>query len=175
MCVFAPASITARVMPTAEAPQTVDIEPEYVAKVQERLGRDAAAALSRRTPESLPLEFYQHVEPLEDISGWFRADVCFASIGWVTIRSRTACTVTPRCVKGSLWAKRDQPMYPTNLARMVEKGNREAIDERFDEADEPGGAKRRLSKASREGRHEANRRRESKQHVIDMQYTDDLW
>ena len=157
MRVFAPPAITVRVVPTAEAPPTVDIDMEVVNAVQRRVAGDSSA-LVKRIKQQLPLEFYQTVELQQNHRGWFVGEVCFASIGWVAIESRTACTFAPRAVKGSIWAKRDQPMYPSNLAQLVARD----ADATADETADPARAKQRLAAAARQGTHHANERRESK-------------
>ena len=165
--VFAPPAITLRVVPTAEAPQTVDVDSEVIHRIQRQLGGDSSK-LVERMQHKRQLEFYQSVVPEQNQRGYFAADVCFASLGWVTVESRKPCSVGPFNVKGSLWAKRNQPMYPSNLAELVER------EQGVDESVEAEDVKRRLSTAAREGRHEANRRREEK--VAQSQgYMDNDW
>ena len=166
--VFAPPAITLRVVPTAQAPQTVDVDSEVIHRIQRQLGGDSSK-LVERMQHKRQLEFYQSVVPEQNQRGYFAADVCFASLGWVTVESRKPCSVGPFNVKGSLWAKRNQPMYPSNLAELVER------EQGVDESVEAEDVKRRLSTAAREGRHEANRRREEKVAQSQGYDTDNDW
>ena len=142
-----------------------------------RLG-GGVSELERRTEQALPLEASQSValEPRGQ-SGWFETDVCFASLGWVGIQSRGAtATVTPRNVKGSIWGRRPQCMYPTNLAELIERDDEGVGAYRLYEGEEDAPSrKRRLADAAREGRHLANRDRDRKKDTVAIGRVDDDW
>jgi len=159
MRIFAPSVISTRVVPTSVAPATVEIDAAYVSKVKRKVrSSNGNAALTKGVEQQLPLESYKSVEPKENNRGRYAIDVCFASIGWVTIDSRTPCSVAPYAVQGSLWAKREPPLYPSNLAQKIdEDGDMDSFV--IDDDDR----KMRLANAAREGKDYANRRREEKE------------
>ena len=98
MIIYSPPAIAPRVVPTSEAPCTVDICDHAIRNVQIKMSGDASQ-LAQRTRQRVPLVHVNDVAPKQKSNGWV-ADVCFATIGWVQLECSSAFTVAPWSVKG---------------------------------------------------------------------------
>ena len=164
MIIYSPPAIAPRVVPTSEAPCTVDICDHAIRNVQIKMSGDASQ-LAQRTRQRVPLVHVNDVAPKQKSNGWYAADVCFATIGWVQLECSSAFTVAPWNVKGSLWAKREPPMYPSNLLELVKRDEATSKSDYLQEPhqlDDKQTRKERLQHAAQEGRHISNHIRQGR-------------
>lgn len=153
-----------RVVPTRQAPDTATIPKQYVERIQTRLqksrngkpvifsddvitSRKLAAYTSPKNPEGylVPTD-----KETDGDSGMIYMDVCFASLGWISMMRGCPFRLIPRCVEGSVFSKRST-LYPLNLSDEDVEKQLDAWQEdiRHLLSDEAG---KRLDTASREGR-----------------------
>ena len=99
MIIYSPPAIAPRVVPTSEAPCTVDICDHAIRNVQIKMSGDASQ-LAQRTRQRVPLVHVNDVAPAKE-QRMVCGRRCFATIGCVAECS-SAFTVAPWNVKGSL-------------------------------------------------------------------------
>lgn len=150
---FVPPCIGIRIVPTTEAPDETIIPKSVLARVK-KWTRDA----NRKEDDNNPPDYankklasFVEVRPSGD-RGTFAIDVAFASLGWLSVYSKRPYVLDPRCVKGSLFFKREPRMFPPHMVQHDEQCHEQQS------ADDPEEIRRRLTSAAREGRHASNRR-----------------
>ncbi|KAA8498098.1 protein YqeH [Porphyridium purpureum] len=108
-----------RVVPTVRAPDVCVLPQQFVSKILKRMDRK----LQEMSVPEFPFESYkvQEWEPDPHAQGGMSGlEIFFYNLGFLSVFSRGAVKVDPRCVKGSHWVKR-RPMYPRNLEQRLQE------------------------------------------------------
>lgn len=146
-------SLRVRVVPTERAPDHATIPKSFIRQIHDRMRNTKI-----KDEYSLPLKPYiapdipeGKVTPKEsewnDSAGKFFVDICFASLGWISLTHLSRFAVIPHVVKGSIFSKR-MSLYPLNIHHYQEE------QEEYDEFHDEESIQRRLRDAAREGRHQ---------------------
>jgi GTPase SAR1 family protein len=153
-------SLQVRVVLTSEAPDRAVIPSPHIRRIQEKI-RDATKNKETGLADaySEPLKPFIHDKEKfpsgelitgaseMNLSGRFRMDVVFASLGWIAFTHGQSFKVIPHCVQGSVFSKR-KSVYPTSF-------DEESVDDEWEEQQVDVD----LRRAAELGRHRSNRTR----------------
>ena len=149
-------SLRVRVVPTEKAPDHATIPKSFIQEINRRMQntkiRDEYSMLLKPfiAPDIPEGKVIPKESEWNDYAGRFFMDICFASLGWISLAHNSKFAVIPHVVEGSIFSKR-RSLYPLNIDQFQE----EEQEEEFQDEDL---IQRRLRDAAREGRHSFQKR-----------------
>jgi GTPase Era involved in 16S rRNA processing len=150
-------SLRVRVVKTEIAPSTANIPDHHIKYVQSRMrkafpedlitSRPLSAFISPDHPKG---ELIPTDKEKDSLGERVYMDLCFASLGWLSMTHRDTFTLIPWCVEGSVFSKR-RALYPMNISETDVEDQRLEWAEEIEHLDSEE-ASRKLHDASKIGR-----------------------
>lgn len=150
-------SLRVRLVPTEAAPDNATIPRSYMKRINQlipdsKLKDEYSIPLKPFISPDLPEgKVIPKEKEWSDRAQKYFMDICFASLGWISLTNDAPFTVIPHVVQGSIFTKR-KSLYPVNV-----KSEDDELDLGEDFALDKDTIQRRLQDAARSGRHHKSR------------------